>query len=261
MLQQTQVSRVLEFYPRFLARFPTVHHLARATPGRVREAWEGLGYYARARNLHALARHVTRDGADGVLPAHPDELRGLPGIGAYTAGAVASFAYETARCGRGHQCGPGAHPRVRAEARPQTPPGPHHALGDRRACSSPNGQGDLDTQPGPHGTRGPRLHRAGGPVRGVSGAELLQDRPEGPEGSGLLRSPDPDHRRRAGEVRFGGIPATRSPGRHRGANRLILRTPPDAAAVPPFSSSAPWGPDPTPPDHWRRNPTTDSRST
>ena len=94
MLQQTQVSRVLEFYPRFLHRFPTVHHLAQASPGHVREAWEGLGYYARARNLHALARHVTRDGGDGSLPAHPDALRALPGIGAYTAGAVASFAYE-----------------------------------------------------------------------------------------------------------------------------------------------------------------------
>jgi A/G-specific adenine glycosylase len=94
MLQQTQVARVLEFYPRFLDRFPTVHHLAEASPARVREAWEGLGYYARARNLHALARHVTRDGADGTLPPHPDALRALPGIGAYTAGAVASFAYE-----------------------------------------------------------------------------------------------------------------------------------------------------------------------
>jgi A/G-specific adenine glycosylase len=94
MLQQTQVSRVLDFYPRFLDRFPTVHHLAQASPKRVREAWEGLGYYARARNLHALARHVTRDGADGTLPAHPEALRELPGIGAYTAGAVASFAYE-----------------------------------------------------------------------------------------------------------------------------------------------------------------------
>jgi A/G-specific adenine glycosylase len=94
MLQQTQVSRVLEFYPRFLERFPTVHHLANAAPKRVRESWEGLGYYARARNLHALARQVTRDGGDGTLPMHPDELRALPGIGAYTAGAVASFAYE-----------------------------------------------------------------------------------------------------------------------------------------------------------------------
>ena len=92
MLQQTQVSRVTEFYPRFLARFPTLRTLAAAPRARVMEAWQGLGYYARARNLHALARAVVRDG--GGLPAHPDALRALPGVGAYTAGAVASFAYE-----------------------------------------------------------------------------------------------------------------------------------------------------------------------
>jgi A/G-specific adenine glycosylase len=94
MLQQTQVSRVLDFYARFLETFPTIHHLASAPPKRVMESWAGLGYYARARNLHALAKHVTRDGADGALPSHPDELRALPGIGAYTAGAVSSFAFE-----------------------------------------------------------------------------------------------------------------------------------------------------------------------
>jgi A/G-specific adenine glycosylase len=94
MLQQTQVSRVLDYYARFLERFPTIRHLAAARPKRVMESWEGLGYYARARNLHKLARHVTRDGGPGMLPAEPAELRKLPGIGAYTAGAVASFAYE-----------------------------------------------------------------------------------------------------------------------------------------------------------------------
>lgn len=94
MLQQTQVSRVLDFYARFIERFPTMQHLADAKPRRVMESWEGLGYYARARNLHKLAKHVTRDGGRGVLPAEPNELRKLPGIGAYTAGAVASFAYE-----------------------------------------------------------------------------------------------------------------------------------------------------------------------
>jgi A/G-specific adenine glycosylase len=94
MLQQTQVSRVLEFYARFIERFPTMQHLAEAKPKRVMESWSGLGYYARARNLHKLAKHVTRDGASGALPEEPAELRKLPGIGAYTAGAVASFAYE-----------------------------------------------------------------------------------------------------------------------------------------------------------------------
>ena len=93
MLQQTQVSRVLDFYPRFLTRFPTVERLARARPGAVREAWEGLGYYARAANLHALARTVVKDHG-GAIPSDPARLRDLPGVGRYTAGAVASFAYE-----------------------------------------------------------------------------------------------------------------------------------------------------------------------
>jgi A/G-specific adenine glycosylase len=88
MLQQTQVSRVLEFYPRFLGAFPTLERLAAARPKRVREQWEGLGYYARARNLHALSK------ATSTLPSEPADLRKLPGIGPYTAGAVASFAFE-----------------------------------------------------------------------------------------------------------------------------------------------------------------------
>jgi A/G-specific adenine glycosylase len=88
MLQQTQVSRVLEYYDRFLERFPTMRDLARARPRAVRESWQGLGYYARARNLHALARETSE------LPSEPAALRALPGIGPYTAGAVASFAFE-----------------------------------------------------------------------------------------------------------------------------------------------------------------------
>lgn len=91
MLQQTQVSRVVHYYDRFLDRFPTLEALATARPGRVRESWEGLGYYARARNLQALARQVA---SRGGLPAEPDALRALPGVGRYTAGAVASFAFE-----------------------------------------------------------------------------------------------------------------------------------------------------------------------
>jgi A/G-specific adenine glycosylase len=92
MLQQTQVRRVAEFYPRFLDRFPTIASLAAARPSQVREAWQGLGYYARARNLHALARSVVQDG--GRIPDRPADLERLPGVGRYTAGAVASFAYE-----------------------------------------------------------------------------------------------------------------------------------------------------------------------
>ena len=97
MLQQTQVSRVVPKYEAFLAQFPTLQHVANAQPSRVMEAWDGLGYYARARNLHRLARTITRDDSvpsGRALPSNPEILRELPGIGAYTAGAVASFAYE-----------------------------------------------------------------------------------------------------------------------------------------------------------------------
>ena len=93
MLQQTQVSRVSEFYPRFLKRFPTVYDLAKAKPKAVREAWDGLGYYARASNLHALARVVSKT-MNGRLPDDTEKLDELPGVGRYTAGAVACFAYE-----------------------------------------------------------------------------------------------------------------------------------------------------------------------
>lgn len=96
MLQQTQVSRVVDYYAEFLERFPTLADVARARPTRVTEAWDGLGYYARARNLHKLAKQVTDNGRspEKTLPAEAESLRGLPGIGAYTAGAVSSFAYE-----------------------------------------------------------------------------------------------------------------------------------------------------------------------
>jgi len=95
MLQQTQVSRVAEYYPRFLSAFPTLRHLAHAPARAVREQWDGLGYYRRAANLHALARRVVDD-HDGIIPRDRQTLRSLPGIGRYTAGAVMSFAYEQA---------------------------------------------------------------------------------------------------------------------------------------------------------------------
>jgi A/G-specific adenine glycosylase len=93
MLQQTQVSRVEAYYTRFLDRYPTIHALAQASPAAVRESWDGLGYYRRATNLHRLAQTVVREHA-GVLPSDPSALERLPGIGRYTAGAVACFAYE-----------------------------------------------------------------------------------------------------------------------------------------------------------------------
>jgi A/G-specific adenine glycosylase len=93
MLQQTQVSRVEGYFHRFLEQYPTIEALAAASPLAVRESWEGLGYYRRAANLHRLAQAVVREHG-GTVPSEPAALRRLPGVGRYTAGAVASFAYE-----------------------------------------------------------------------------------------------------------------------------------------------------------------------
>ncbi len=92
MLAQTQVATVIPYYVRFLGLFPTVEALAAAPLDDVLKAWEGLGYYARARNLHRAARVVVeRHG--GRLPSDPGELRALPGVGEYTAGALLSMAF------------------------------------------------------------------------------------------------------------------------------------------------------------------------
>ena len=93
MLQQTQVTRVEGYYERFLRRFPTLGDLSAAPASQVRESWDGLGYYRRAVNLHRLARVVVAE-RDGILPGDVQELRALPGVGRYTAGAVACFAFE-----------------------------------------------------------------------------------------------------------------------------------------------------------------------
>jgi A/G-specific adenine glycosylase len=95
MLQQTPVSRVEAYYHRFLERYPSIESLASAPAATVRESWEGLGYYRRAANLHRLARAVVAEHG-GVVPADPAALLRLPGVGRYTAGAVACFAYERA---------------------------------------------------------------------------------------------------------------------------------------------------------------------
>ncbi len=92
MLQQTQVERVIGYYERFLRRYPTFEALAASSAFEVREAWEGLGYYARARNLHRAAQRVVA-AHDGKLPEDAHAIRRLPGIGPYTTGAVLSFAY------------------------------------------------------------------------------------------------------------------------------------------------------------------------
>jgi A/G-specific adenine glycosylase len=93
MLQQTRVETVIPYYARFLERFPDVEALASADRDDVLQHWAGLGYYSRARNLHDAARSVVDDFA-GELPRDADALKSLPGIGRYTAGAVASIAFD-----------------------------------------------------------------------------------------------------------------------------------------------------------------------
>jgi A/G-specific adenine glycosylase len=93
MLQQTQVATVLPYYERWLARFPDFAALARANESAVLHSWQGLGYYARAGNLHAAAKFVVEN-FNGKLPADAAKIAKLPGVGRYTAGAVASFAFD-----------------------------------------------------------------------------------------------------------------------------------------------------------------------
>jgi A/G-specific adenine glycosylase len=92
MLQQTRSETVLRYYPRFLGRFPSVSALARASESAVLAAWSGLGYYARARHLHLAAQQIVAR-YRGELPRDLRALRALPGIGRYTAGAVASIGF------------------------------------------------------------------------------------------------------------------------------------------------------------------------
>jgi len=93
MLQQTTVQAVAGYYRKFLARWPDVTALAAAKEDDVLAAWAGLGYYARARNLHAAAKIVANE-MDGKFPATAESLRALPGVGSYTSGAIAAIAYD-----------------------------------------------------------------------------------------------------------------------------------------------------------------------
>lgn len=92
MLQQTQVSAVVPYYQRFMAAFPDVSTLARADEDRVLEHWSGLGYYSRARNLHAAAQQIVAR-HDGLFPQDIEAIQALPGIGRSTAAAIAAFAF------------------------------------------------------------------------------------------------------------------------------------------------------------------------
>jgi A/G-specific adenine glycosylase len=93
MLQQTQVATVLPYYERWLKRFPDFAALARASESDVLHAWQGLGYYARARHLHAAGKFVVKNHG-GQMPPETHRIAQLPGVGRYTAGALASFAFD-----------------------------------------------------------------------------------------------------------------------------------------------------------------------
>ena len=93
MLQQTQVNTVIPYYQRFMERFPSIETLAQATPDVVLHHWTGLGYYARARNLHQAARQLVAD-HNGIIPNNVDQLSELPGIGRSTAGAIVALAHR-----------------------------------------------------------------------------------------------------------------------------------------------------------------------
>ncbi|MEJ0075555.1 MAG: A/G-specific adenine glycosylase [Alphaproteobacteria bacterium] len=133
MLQQTTVKAVAPYYARFLARFPTVAALAGASLEDVLKLWAGLGYYARARNLHACAKAVVEEHG-GEFPGTEEGLRMLPGIGAYTAAAIAAIAFDqpaspvdgniervVARLFAVEDALPAAKPRIRALAASLTP--------------------------------------------------------------------------------------------------------------------------------------------
>src|SRR5262245_22302860 len=93
MLQQTQVAAVVPYFHRFLERFPTSSALADGDEQDVLRLWQGLGYYSRARNLHGAAKLIVSD-YGGEIPADVKELLRLPGVGRYTAGAIASTAFD-----------------------------------------------------------------------------------------------------------------------------------------------------------------------
>ncbi|WP_273852907.1 A/G-specific adenine glycosylase [Guptibacillus spartinae] len=93
MLQQTRVDTVIPYFERFMRLFPSIEALAEAEESDVLKAWEGLGYYSRARNLQSAVREVA-ESYNGIVPNHPREISGLKGVGPYTAGAILSIAYD-----------------------------------------------------------------------------------------------------------------------------------------------------------------------
>ena len=167
MLQQTQVSAVLEYYQRFLRHFPNVAALANASSEAVMAQWAGLGYYARARNLHACAQRIMSQW-HGVFPGNAEGLATLPGIGPSTAAAIAAFCY-----GERAAIMDGNVKRVFAMA-----------TGTRGASLCENvlrrPSGDASLHAGPNGSRSDGLHAQPTSLYGLSSRKELPsafDRP------------------------------------------------------------------------------------
>ena len=170
MLQQTRIATATPYYHAFLERFPTLAALARAREADVLAAWSGLGYYRRARSLHAAAREVVREHG-GRVPDEPAAFARLPGVGRYTAGAVLSIAY-----GRPLPALDGNAARVlsRLEALPASVRDPAGArrLWERAAALVPRAAARR-LEPGADGAGRHRLHAARAALRGLPGASPL----------------------------------------------------------------------------------------
>jgi len=156
MLQQTQVAAVVPYYERFLARFPDIASLARASEEEVLELWSGLGYYARGRNLRLAAREIARQGS---FPDTTDEILALPGIGPSTAAAIAAFAF-----GRRAAILDGNVKRVLA--RYFGVEGEKAPMGARGKTAA--GARNRGLYPGPHGPGRDRMHARQSGLRAMS---------------------------------------------------------------------------------------------
>ena len=157
MLVQTTVAAVIPFFERFLKRFPDPQTLADADEAEVLKAWEGLGYYRRARQLQAAARMIV-ELHQGKIPQDAQAVRALPGVGRYMAGAILSFAFDLPEpiVEANSQRSAGAAAGLAGGSEGKRLPGP--ALGSRGPpCASPGGR---EVQPGAHGPGGHDLHAA-----------------------------------------------------------------------------------------------------
>ena len=172
MLQQTRVEAVIPYYERFLARFPTVEALAGAAESDVLVVWSGLGYYSRARNLHKAAKRVAAGVHAKGLPASYGELRELPGVGPYTAAAVASIAL-----GLPHAAVDGNVLRVISRLTNDASEVASPAA--RRRIAAESGRASRSTaaggfQSGHDGAGGDGVRAGEAGVRGMSGGEVLR---------------------------------------------------------------------------------------